>query len=396
LALMRIGIDATCWWSRRGFGRVTRMLLPAMMDQPRGHELCLFVDRAPPALMQRPGVEIIQVPTTQAVTEAAVASGSRSLRDLWAFSRATATAGLDLMFFPAVYSWFPLRPGLRSVVTFHDAIAEHFPQLVFPDWRGRWLWALKVRLARLQARRIMTVSNAAREEISLYLGIARERIDVVTEAADEHFRPVTDADVRAAARRRAGLPAQATLLMYVGGLAPHKNLAGLLAGFSQARSRGGLEQVHLAMVGDIKGDGFHSHYEELQAIVNADVQLRTHVHFTGFVPDEDLAALYSDAVALCLPSFSEGFGLPAIEAMACGTPVLGSRAGSIPEVVGAAGILFDPHQPAEIADAIRRVVQTSGAAARMRQTALARARLFTWSHAAELAWDCLERAAAQR
>lgn len=393
---MRVGIDATCWWSRRGFGRVTRMLLPAMMDQPRGHELCLFVDRPPPALMQRPGVEIILVPTTQAVTEAAVASGSRSLRDLWAFSRATATAGLDLMFFPAVYSWFPLRPGLRSVVTFHDAIAEHFPKLVFPDWRGRWLWALKVRLARLQASRIMTVSHAAKIEISTYLGIAPQYIDVVSEAADDYFRPITDADVRAAARRRAGLPAQAALLMYVGGLAPHKNLVGLLAGFSQARSQGGLEQVHLAMVGDLKGDGFHSHYEELQAIVNADAQLRTHVHFTGFVPDADLAALYSDAVALCLPSFSEGFGLPAIEAMACGTPVLGSRAGSIPEVVGDAGILFDPHQPAEIAQAIRHVVQVSGEAAGLRQKALTRSRLFTWSHAAELAWDCLERAAARR
>ena len=93
---MRVGIDVTCWWSRRGFGRVTRKLIPAMMDQPRGHELCLFVDRPPPVQMQRAGVEIIQVPITQAVTEAAVASGSRSLRDLWAFTRATAAAGLDL------------------------------------------------------------------------------------------------------------------------------------------------------------------------------------------------------------------------------------------------------------------------------------------------------------
>lgn len=392
---MRVGIDVTCWWSRRGFGRVTRKLIPAMMDQPRGHELCLFVDRPPPVQMQRAGVEIIQVPITQAVTEAAVASGSRSLRDLWAFTRATAAAGLDIMFFPAVYSWFPLRPGLRSVVTFHDAIAERFPQLVFPDWRGRWLWSLKVRLARLQARRIMTVSHAAKSEISTYLGIALQSIDVVSEAADDYFRPITDVDVLASARRRAGLPARAALLLYVGGLAPHKNLIGLLAGFSQARSRGGLEQVHLALIGDPKGDGFHSHYEELQAIVNADAQLRTRVHFTGFVPDDDLAALYSDAVALCLPSFSEGFGLPAIEAMACGTPVLGSRAGSIPEVVGDAGILFDPHQPMEIADAIRRVVHAPDGAAELRQVALARSRLFTWPHAAELAWDCLERAAAR-
>lgn len=390
---MRIGIDVTCWWSRRGFGRFTRELVKAMLDRPRDHEVFLFVDREPEEPMQRPKVRIVQVAPSRHVTEAAVASGSRSVRDVWAFTRAVSEHSLDLMYFPAVYSWFPVRPGLPSVVTFHDAIAERFPQLVFPDWRGRLLWSLKVRCARWQARRIMTVSNAARDEIVAYLGVDPGRIDVVTEAADARFQPVADPRRRAAARERAGLPAGKRLLVYVGGLAPHKNLIGLLRGFARALESSGLDDVHLALIGDPKGDGFHSHADELRAFVAAEPRLHQRVHFTGFVPDEDLASLYSDALALILPSFSEGFGLPAIEAMACGIPVLGSRAGSVAEVAGDAGLYFDPHDATEIAGAIRRIACEVDVLSRLRATALERSREFTWARAAELAWSCLEKAA---
>ena len=390
---MRIGIDVTCWWSRRGFGRFTRELVKAMLDRPRDHEVFLFVDRAPEEPMQRPKVRIVQVTPSRHVTEAAVASGSRSVRDVWAFTRAVNDHSLDLMYFPAVYSWFPVKPGLPSVVTFHDAIAERFPQLVFPDWRGRLLWSLKVRCARWQARRIMTVSNAARDEIVAYLGVDPERIDVVTEAADARFQPVADPRRRAAARERAGLPAGKRVLVYVGGLAPHKNLIGLLRGFAGALGSSGLDDVHLALIGDPKGDGFHSHADELHAFVAAEPRLHQRVHFTGFVPDEDLSTLYSDALALILPSFSEGFGLPAIEAMACGIPVLGSRAGSVAEVAGDAGLYFDPHDATEIAGAIRRIACEVDVLSRLRATALERSREFTWARAAELAWSCLEKAA---
>lgn len=392
---MRIGIDATCWWSRRGFGRFTRGLLMAMFDQPRGHRFCLFIDREPEPEMLHPHVDIVRVNPSRPVTEAAVASGSRSPADLWAFTRAASREPMDLMFYPAVYSWFPLRPGVPVVVTLHDAIAEHFPEMIFPGRKGRMMWNLKMRLARWQATRIMTVSQAAKQEIVEHLGIRSSHIDVVSEAAEPRFHYIADADVRAAARSRANLPAQGRFIIYVGGLAPHKNILGLVRGFAGAlalKPNGdGLDDLHLALVGDPKGDGFHSNYEQICAMTDADPLLRGRVHFTGYVSDDDLVALYSDALAATMPSFSEGFGLPAIEAMACGIPVLSSSAASLPEVVGDAGLYFDPHQPAQIADAIYRIATEADTLAALQQKARERVAQFTWANAARLALEHLER-----
>ncbi len=387
---MRIGIDASCWWSKRGFGRFTRELLIAMFEEERNHEFFLFVDRPPEPEMLRPNIHVIQVDISQHVTEAAVAEGSRSVKDIWAFTRSISKHSLDVLFFPAVYSWFPAPFRLPTVVTLHDAIAEHFPDLIFPDKKGRLLWSLKMRLARWQASRIMTVSEAAKKEIVKYLGIKPDKIDVVSEAADPRFKPVLDTDERLAARNRAGLPNGVRLIVYVGGLAPHKNIPGLLSGLSQAMQRGGIDDVHLALIGDLDGDGFHSHYEELDKIVKADPKLTGRVHFTGFVSDEDLVTLYSDSLAVTLPSFSEGFGLPAIEAMACGVPVLASSAGSIPEVVGDAGLYFDPYKVEQIANSIHQLATETDTLDDLRTKASQRAAQFTWSKAAKLAFNCLE------
>ncbi len=388
---MRIGIDASCWWNRRGFGRFTRELLKAMFASPKDHEFYLFIDHEPDPQMIDPRVRVIRVRTSRTVTESAVASSSRSVGDIWAFRRAVADQPLDVMFFPAVYSWFPVRRGLPTVVTLHDAIAEHYPKLVFPDLRGRLFWSLKVRLAIKQARKIVTVSEAAKEEIVSHIGIDRERIDVVSEAAEARFRPVADPRARAAARARAKLPNEARLIVYVGGFAPHKNLLRLLSGFTQALDRDHMEDVHVAFVGDPAGDGFYSNYERLVARIRDEPRLHGRVHFTGFVSDDDLVALYSDALATTMPSLSEGFGLPAIEAMACGTPVLASNVGAVPEVVGDAGLYFDPTCPEQIASAIHRIASDAEDRARLQRKALDRASRFTWTRAAELTYAVLER-----
>ena len=389
---MKIGIDAACWWSNRGFGRFTRELLKAMFTAPNGNEFCLFVDRQPVPDMIQPGVDVVMVNTDRHVTESAVASGSRSLRDLYAFSRAVSKQSLDVMFFPAVYSWFPVRRRLPVVVTLHDAIAEHYPDLIFPDFRGRLLWGLKMRLACWQAHRIMTVSSAAKDEIVQHIGIDAGRIDVVSEAADPRFRQITDSGLLASARERNKLPVGVRIIVYVGGFAPHKNLHGLLEGFEQALEMKNMEDVHLAMIGDPGGDGFHSNYQQLHDRINTSSRLRGRVHFTGFVPDEDLVALYSDALAVILPSYSEGFGLPAIEAMACRIPVLASRSGSLPEVVGDGGLYFDPHDTAQIAACIGRIAGERETLSILKEKAYSRSRGFTWSRAAELSLGFLEKA----
>ena len=117
---MRIGIDASCWSNRRGFGRFTRGLLPAMFAAPRGHSFCLFVDQPPAPEMAHANVQVVEVPASRPVTEFAVAGDRRSLRDIYSFSRAVGREAIDLMFFPAAYSWFPTPvaspPSSRSMM----------------------------------------------------------------------------------------------------------------------------------------------------------------------------------------------------------------------------------------------------------------------------------------
>jgi glycosyltransferase involved in cell wall biosynthesis len=360
-----------------------------MFATSRDHRYCLFVDRPPEPEMIQANVTFVEVKVARPVTKSAVVHDRRSFRDIYAFSRSVAGECLDVMFFPAVYSWFPASRRVPTVVTLHDAIAEHFPRLVFADWTGRLFWSLKTRAACYQATGIITVSNAAKREIVDYIGVKPERIDVICEGVDACFHPVTGEELRAASRRRAGIPPDGRLVLYVGGIAPHKNIANLLAAFAGiARD---LPDLRLAIVGDPHGDGFHSNYRDLLTRADSYASLNGRVHFTGFVPDDDLAALYSDALALVLPSFSEGFGLPALEAISCGTPVLATRAGAVAEVVGAAGLTFDPYNPSEIGEQIGRLARDPTNLSTLRHKALERARNYSWSKAAELTLRSLER-----
>jgi glycosyltransferase involved in cell wall biosynthesis len=382
---LTIGVDATTWWNQRGFGRFTRGQLGAMLASPCGHRFVLFLDREPAEEILRPNVEIVRVTTSATVTEAAVADGNRSIRDVLAFSRAASSWPLDIFWFPAVYSWFPVRPGIPSIVTFHDAIAEHFTDLVLPNLRGRLLWNLKVWLAKRSARHIATVSEAAREEIVRYLHIPRDKISVILEAADARFAPVNDAAQRRAAREQLGLPTDKRLILYVGGLAPHKNLAGLIEGFASA----GPGDVDLVLAGDPQGDGFHSNVEELHALVKTR-GLENRVHFPGFVPDAILAALYSDAIVVAMPAFSEGFGLPAAEAIACGTPVIATKGGAVAEVVGSAGLFFDPRDPDDIGRAISEVAGDATLLDRLQAQCLPRSAELSWANSGARMLDLLE------
>jgi glycosyltransferase involved in cell wall biosynthesis len=386
---LTIGVDATTWWNRRGFGRFTRGQLGAMLDNPRGHKFVLFVDQEPVDEMIRPNVDIVRVETSATVTDSAVADGSRSVSDLLAFRREASSRPLDVFWFPAVYSWYPISGRTPTVVTFHDAIAEHFTKLVLPTLRGRLLWNLKVWLAKRSARHIATVSEAAREEIVRYLHIPRRKISVILEAADERFHPITDEQELRAARASLGLPLDGRLLLYVGGLAPHKNLAGLIEGFARAIGNGGLDDLDLVLAGDPKGDGFHSNVAELHALI-AERGIKTRVHFSGFVPDPVLPALYSGALAVAMPAFSEGFGLPAAEAIACGTPVIATEGGAVAEVVGRAGFFFDPRDPDDIACAIGRIAGDSDLLSRLETECVPRAAELSWSHSASAMIDLLE------
>jgi glycosyltransferase involved in cell wall biosynthesis len=185
------------------------------------------------------------------------------------------------------------------------------------------------------------------------------------------------------------LPLDKRLILYVGGLAPHKNLAGLIEGFAKAVTDERLNDVDLVLAGDPKGDGFHSNVEELHALLE-ERGLSGRVHFPGFVPDPILPALYSDALAVALPAFSEGFGLPAAEAIACGTPVIATKGGAVAEVVGSAGLFFDPHEPDDVARTIREVAGDTCVLERLKAECLPRSAELSWANSGARMLDLLE------
>lgn len=386
---IEVGVDATTWWNERGFGRFTRCLVGAMSRRSGRFRYTLVVDREPDTSLPAEA-RLLRVDVRRTVTESARGSSSRSLADMWALSRSVSRRGFGVFFFPAVYSYVPLLTRVPTVVGFHDTTAERYPELMFPTRRNHLFWKLKVAIALRQAHRVMTVSEASARDLRQFLGVAPERIDIVWEAAHPCFRPVHDPDLAHEARRRLGIPPTAPLLVYFGGLNPHKNVLGLLRAFPRVLD----SHPHcvLAIVGDLSGRGFHDNAAEVGAFIEKSPRLRPNVRLTGFIADEELVVLLNAATAFVLPSLAEGFGLPAVEAMACGLPVLASNRGSLPEVVGDAGVYFDPESPSEVADAIVGLLADSPRRRRLSARALARAAEYTWDRAAEQAEASLERA----
>lgn len=388
---MRIGVDACCWSNRRGFGRFTRELLSAMAARGDGHSYIYFSDQQTATTAAFPeGVEVVVADTTVAATDAASAEGRRSLRDLLALTQAVHRTDLDVFFFPAVYSYFPIIPGPPLVVTIHDVIADHYPEATFPNKRLKYFWKAKQRLALLQSDTVLTVSEASKEAICDYFSLPEQRVAVTTEAASADFESISegpDPEVLA----RYGLTPQDRFVLYVGGISPHKNLGTLVQAMAELGRDPASADVSLVLVGDYSGDVFHTDYPRLKRQVDG-LERPDRVRFAGYVPDADLVHLYNGAAMLAFPSLEEGFGLPAVEAMQCGTPVIASDRGSLPEIVGEAGLLFDPLDAVAIRDVMSRVLNDAGVRERMRREGLARARRFTWDEAARRTVEVLEAA----
>jgi glycosyltransferase involved in cell wall biosynthesis len=392
---MQIGVDANCWANRRGYGRFTRELLHALLQADRQNTYWFFLDAD--TKRQAAGIpdsaQQVIVPTTRAAVEAASASGRRSVSDLWAMGEAVRRhrPALDLFYFPSVYSFYPVRIKAPVAVGIHDTIAERYPELVFAGRVPRLMWTLKVRWAIRQAAAILTVTETSRRAIARTLGVRAELVRVVPDAPSPVFRPVADAGQVGSVPGRYGIAPDERYILYVGGISPHKNLATLLEAYAM------LVVGHadcpalprLILVGDYQRDVFLSSYQALQRKVD-ESGLAGRVIFTGFVPDDELVCLYNAAELLVMPSFDEGFGLPAVEAMACGTPVIASNAGALPEVVGDAGVLFDPHSSAELKMCLEELLRDDAGRAALRARGLRRAGDFSWERSAATALAVFE------
>jgi len=382
---MRIGFDGGCLANRRGFGRFARLLLSALAKQRGDHRIVVVLDGPSASAVELPdGVETLIVDVHEAPSAAASARGRRRFRDMLAMGRAVARARFDLMYFPATYTFYPVWKVPRLVVTMHDTLPLEHPELVFPTRQGRAAWMLKETVAARMADRIVTVSETSKRFLTQRFRLDEGRLRVIGEGPAPVFRPLSDAPEADDVLTRYGLSPDSAYFLYVGGLSPHKNLPRLIQGFARAAPT----DASLVLVGDFK-DVFHTHIPEIRRTI-ADEGLEGRVVLTGFVPDDDLVYLYSRARALALPSLLEGFGLPAVEAMACGVPVAASRAGSLPEVVGDAGVLFDPLDVDSIAGALGGLFSDRQERDRLAALALKRSALFSWDRSARALLNCFE------
>ncbi len=279
----------------------------------------------------------------------------------WAVRR----AGLDLLHCPAFVG--PLSGATPLVVTVHDLSFLLFPE-GFRGWNRTYL-RLMTGLSVRRARRVIAVSESTRQDLVRLYGLAPDRVDVVHNGVDAAFRPLPPGEV-AAFRSKRGLPEQ--FLLTVGTLEPRKNLVRLV----EAYSRLPRPRIPLLLVG---GKGWL--YDEILNRIE-DLDLADEVCFVGYVTAEELPCWYNAAEALVYPSLYEGFGLPALEAMACGTPVVTSSTSSLPEVVGQAGVLVEPTDVAALTAALERVLADAGLRAQMRAAGLSQAGGFSWPKAA--------------
>jgi glycosyltransferase involved in cell wall biosynthesis len=392
---MQIGVDANCWANHRGYGRFTRELLHALLRADQRNMYCFFLD----ADTQRQATDIpdeaqqVVVSTTRAAVEAASAAGRRSVRDLWAMSEAVRRhrPAVDLFYFPSVYTFYPLRIKAPVAVTIHDIIPERYPALVFSGRVPRLMWTLKVRWAVHQAAVILTVTETSRQAIIDHFRLPEALVRVVPDAVSPAFRVIEDRNQIQPVLGRYGIIPDDRYMLYVGGISPHKNLATLLEAYAMLLAGRSDDPAppKLVIIGDYQRDVFLSSYQALQRRI-AELGLGGCVIFTGLVPDDDLLSLYNAAALLVMPSFDEGFGLPAVEAMACGAPVVASRAGALPEVVGDAGVFFDPHSPEELKMCMEQLLRDDVERLRMRQRGLSRARAFSWEQSAAAALAVFE------
>ncbi len=263
----------------------------------------------------------------------------------------------------------PLTP-CKAVVTIHDCIHLRFPQYLrnrFAYAYARsFLWA-----ATHQSHRVITVSEASKRDILEYFNVPASKIDVIYNGIDERFGDPPIAEDVERVRERYQL--DGPFILYAGNIKPHKNLGRLIEAFHILRSTDpAFETVKLVIIGDEIAK-----YAALRHAVHR-YKLHKHVRFFGFVPARTLAILYRLADLFVFPSLYEGFGLPPLEAMASGTPVVTSNVSSLPEVVGDAAVLIDPLRPDEIADAMRRVLSDSQLRCDLRDRGFKRARHFSW------------------
>ena len=353
---MRIGIDATPILLRKGgIGYYTHNLLEYLTRVDTQNEYILFETiqkkpEAPIPFINRPNVRSIYT--------------SKALQK-WRCRRER----IDLYH----GTNFRLRGKGRkgNIVTIHDLAFKHYPHFLKKKF-GQFFSFLKTKRDVQRANRVIAVSEHTAKDVVEFFKIEKEKVRVVYHGVDTDFRPdVPRASILEIKRKyHIGAP---QYLLWVGTLEPRKNLRNLIHMYEQLESLHG--EYNLILAG-----GLGWQYEDILRMAQA---LGPKVQITGYLPREDLVPLYAGAALFVYPSLYEGFGMPLLEAMASGVPIVAAKTSSIPEVVGNAGILVDPLNVSEMGEAVRRVLTEPSLRASLTERGIQRARGFTWERAAQ-------------
>jgi glycosyltransferase involved in cell wall biosynthesis len=356
---MRVGIDARLvYYSQAGIGQYILHLVDGLAKVDKENEYVLLQSR-------KDDTTILKQSNFRRVS---LWTPSHHRLERYALNVELVRLGLDVLHSPDFIP--PHRPSCRSVITVHDLAFLLYPHFLTRE-SARYYGHID------QAVRwtdhIISVSESTKRDTIQHLGVAEDRITVVHEAANPVFRPMDRQEAREQIRYRHGI--EAPYILFVSTIEPRKNVPTLLRALWQLVECY-KEDVRLVLAG---GKGWL--FEDAFSVVD-ELKLDRRVHFVGRVSSEDLLYLYNAAEMLAHPAFYEGFGLPPLEAMACGLPVIVSNVASLPEVVGDAGFLIDPHEVDELTVAMWRVLNDDGLRQEMRQKGLKQAGRFSWERAA--------------
>ncbi len=374
---MRIGIDYTAAVRQRaGIGRYTRNLIRALAEVDLERQYILFVagGHGDDGLGLWPSNFRVKV----------IPLSDRWLHILWQRLRLPVpvqaiTGPLDLFHSPDFV--LPHVGRAPAILTVHDLSFMRVPECFVPGFRSYLEQAVSRAVRR--AARILADSESTRRDLIELLGVEPERIAVLYPGVEARFRPICETEVLNRVRAHYGLPAH--FVLGLGTLQPRKNFVGLIEAFGQllAHSHYAVGGLHLVIVG---GEGWLA--QDVPAAIDR-LGLNERVRLVGFVQDADLPALYSLASVFAFPVLYEGFGLPVLEAMACGTPVVAADNSSLPEVIGDAGLLVPTSDPVALAAALDKLLGEPVLRDRLVAAGLKQASRFTWEKGALSAAGCL-------
>jgi len=372
---MRIAIDYTAAMRQgAGIGSYVRNLVAAMLAQDSTNRYTLLTSGRP----ERP------FPVAENVRGRSLLVPDRYLNILWYRWRmpipATFFSGAVDLYHGPDFVLPPVSKKVRKIVTIHDlAFLEH-PEYAVPSLAAYLKKVVPEAVAHADV--VATVSHEVSRTLIEHFHTPREKLTVVPNGVGTHFHRVTDPVILSATQHKFGL--KHPFVLGVGTLEPRKNHIGLIKAFHQAQQK----KHGPAMLAIAGGQGWL--YEETQRVV-AELKLEKKVRFLGRVSDLELVSLYSMADIFAFPSFFEGFGIPRLEAMACGVPVITSNVSALPEVAGDAALLVDPHNIQEMADAIIRLLENESLREELRQKGYQRVQQYTWTESARKMLDVYQR-----